>query len=181
MIFIFNRLIAFAVVAMLLSACRSNLPPAISDPIPGEPGLAEVQAQASRYSGQKVRWGGVVVKTENRQSDSRIWMVAFPLNDWGRPRIEAPSPGRFIAIVNEFLEPLVYRPDRELTLTGNISGTETLKIGDFAYDYALVQVDNYHLWPVRVEPKYGDPLHYWPHRKYPFYRWPYHHIPYPHR
>ena len=168
-----------AVLILLLPACSSNIPPVISDPLLGAPSLVEVQSQASGYIDRQVRWGGVILATENRQSNSRITIVAFPLNGWGRPRITALSPGRFIAVVDEFLEPLVYSRDREITLTGSILGTETLKVGEFAYEYPLVQVENYYLWPTRVDSPNLDGSRYWRHYpNYPYYLWPHSHIPY---
>lgn len=167
---------------LLLSACSSSIPGVISEPLPAAPGLAEVQSQPGSYVQQQVRWGGVILATENRSSDSRITIVAFPLNDWGRPRITALSPGRFIAIVDEFLEPLVYGRDREITLTGSLLGTETLKIGEFNYEYPVVQVENYHLWPTRADTPNFDVPRYWRHYpNYPYYLWPHNHIPYHYR
>ncbi len=164
---------AFVALIVLLSACSSNIPLVISDPLLGAPSLPEVQSQASGYVGQQVRWGGIILSTENRQDDSRITIVAFPLNDWGRPKITALSPGRFIAVVDEFLEPMVYSSDREITLSGRILGTETLKVGEFAYEYPLVQVENYHLWPTRLDSPNLDARRYWrQYPNYPFYLWP---------
>lgn len=170
---------AFVVLALLLSACSSNTPSVISDPLLDGPGLAEVRSQPDGYIYRQVRWGGIILSTENRQSSSRITIVAFPLNDWGRPRITAQSPGRFIAVIDEFLEPLVYSRDREITLVGNIMGTETLKVGEFAYEYPLVKIENYHLWPTPVDSPNLDASPYWRHYPYyPFYLWPHGNIPY---
>jgi len=164
---------------LLLSACSSNIPSVISDPLLGAPSLAEVRSQASAYIDQQVRWGGVILTTENRLNDSRITIVAFPLNDWGRPQITALSPGRFIAVVDKFLEPLVYNADREITLTGSIVGTETLKVGEFSYEYPLVRTENYYLWPTRIEsPNLNAPPYWGQYPNYPFYLWPHNHIPY---
>ena len=174
-----SRISIFATLILLLSACSSNIPPVISNPLLGAPSLPEVRAEASRYVERQVRWGGVILSIENRHSDSHITIVAFPLNDWGRPLIAEQSPGRFIAVVDEFLEPLVYSRDREITLTGSILGSETLKVGEFAYEYPLVKVDNYYLWPARMDLPNLDAPRYWRHYpNYPYYLWPHHPVPY---
>jgi len=153
----------------------------ISNTMPNAPSLVEVRAQPGQYSARQVRWGGIILVTENKLNNSRITIVAFPLNDWGRPRIKQDSLGRFIAVVDQFLEPLVYSRDREITLTGSIVGSEVLKVGEYDYEYPLVQVEHFHLWPTVDNPNLDAPG-YWPHyRYYPYYRWPHNIIPYHHQ
>jgi len=162
---------------LLLSACSSHIPAEISQAPEGAPGVAQVRANTDAYLSQKVRWGGVILDTENKQQSSWLTIVAFPLNDNGRPQLSAQSPGRFIAIVDEFLEPLVYNSDREITVRGRLLRTETRKVGEFPYTYPVIQVKRYHLWPERpkVDPDY--PPYWWYDPWYPpYYYWrPYHH------
>lgn len=144
-----------------VSACSTLIPPEIRQPLEGSPGIGEVRDNADAFLSQKVRWGGVILGTENRQDTSRLTIVAFPLRDDGEPRVSDQSAGRFIAIVDEFLEPLVYARDREITVTGKVLKTETLNVGEFAYEYPVVQVQQYYLWPEQIEPAYIDYPPYW--------------------
>jgi outer membrane lipoprotein len=164
--------------AVLLSACSSHIPPEIGQSLDNSPGMEQVREQADTYISEKVRWGGVILHTENKQNASWITIIAFPLDNSGEPRITDQSPGRFIAIVDKFLEPLVYSLDREITVTGSVLRTETIKVGEFPHKHPVIQVENHHLWPVRPEQPYADyplywlydPYYPWNHPHYPHYR-----------
>ena len=153
-----------------ISACSAHIPPEIAQPLQGSPGIGKVRHNTDAFMSTKVRWGGVILATENRQDTSRLTIVAFPLRDDGEPRISEQSTGRFIAIVDEFLEPLVFKRDREITVTGKVLKTETLNVGEFAYEYPVIQVEQYYLWPEKTEPVYVDyPPYWWRDPWYPYY------------
>jgi outer membrane lipoprotein len=165
------------VLVLSITACSTHIPSEIRQPLEGSPGVGEVRANADAFVSRKVRWGGVILGTENRQDASRLTIVAFPLSDDGEPRVSDQSSGRFIAIVDEFMEPTVYSSDREITVTGRVLKTETLKVGDFAYEYPVIQVEQYHLWPEKTDPVYVDyPPYWWYDPWYPYYPYyPHHH------
>ena len=160
---------------MLMTACSSSIPVEIRQSPINAPDLAQVRDQPSSYIAQPIRWGGMILETENTQNASRLTVIAFPLSDNGEPQTRAQSPGRFIAIVDKFLEPLVYSRDRLITVTGNFFKTETQNIGEYPYLYPLVEVDHYYLWPEKRVPYYPDYPPYWRYDPwyYPGYPWHY--------
>ena len=162
-------------ILLLITACSSHIPAEISTPVAGSADIASVISAPDNYINQKVRWGGIILKTENKTDNSQLTLVGFPLDDQGEPQISDQSPGRFIAVLTDFVEPVVYTKDRILTITGKLSGSHTEKVGDFDYEYPVVQVEHYYLWPVKQEPNYDD-LPYWWYD--PYYPW---HYPYPRR
>jgi outer membrane lipoprotein len=109
----------------------------------------------------------------------------MPLSKNGRPQDTDDSPGRFIAVVPDFLDPKVYSDDRRLTVTGRLQGTETDKVGEFPYTYPIVQAEHYYLWPREIsspyppsyyrypwwyyDPWYYDPWYYPWYPRYPYY------------
>jgi len=148
----------------------------------GSPSITQVRAHADRYISQKVRWGGVIVNTENKDNSSQLMIVAFPLDDDGEPQVTDQSLGRFIAMDDEFLEPLVYSSDRMITVVGTVLRTETLDVGEFPYEYPVIQVEHSYLWPVPVEPDYRDyPPYWWYDPWYPYYPYYYPYYPHPRR
>ena len=170
-------------VIVLLSACSSHIPPEIKQPLEGSPGVAQVRYQTDSYLSQKVRWGGAILHTENKQNASELTIIAFPLSENGEPLNSDQSPGRFIAIIDEFVEPQVYSPERKITVTGQVLRAENLKVGEFLYEYPVIQVDHYYLWPPEPEQSYRDyppyPWMYGPY--YPMYYPMYYPYYYPHR
>ena len=160
------------ITVMMMSACSSHISPEISQTLEGAPSISQVRDNVDAYLSQKVRWGGVILDIENKQNTSWLTIVAFPLNDRGRPSLSTASPGRFIAIVDEFLEPLVYNSDKEITITGKLLRTEIHKIDDFSYDYPVIKVAHYHLWSERPKIDPGYPPYWWYDPCYPpYYHW----------
>ena len=168
----------WSIFTFLISACSSHVPPEISQMLEDSPSINTVRAGTDNYIAQKVRWGGVILNTENKHESSWLTIIAFPLKDNGEPIISDQSLGRFIAVVDQFLEPLVYSSERQITVKGNLLRTEIQKIGEFSYEYPVVQVEHAYLWPVLPEPAYTDYPPYWWHDPwydpyYPYFPRPY--------
>jgi len=161
---------------LTLSACSSHIPPVIKQPLESAPSIGEVRDRADAYISQKVRWGGMILETENNQDNSSLTIVAFPLNDDGEPQVSDQSTGRFIALFDGFLEPLVFSREREVTVIGKLLKMETIDVGEYAYEYPVIQVEHYYIWPVKEDPVYVDYPPYWwydPWYPYPYY-YPHH-------
>jgi outer membrane lipoprotein len=171
-----------AVAAVLLGGCASVVPPAIRSAPPGNVQIAQVREQPPQYRGAVVRWGGNIVSTRNERDHTVIEVVARDLDGDGRPLEEDKSLGRFLVNVGGFLDPAIYKPERELTVHGRIEGVVERAIGEYRYAYPVVQADDVYLWKPRPPPQthprypYYDPFFYdpWYPWGWPYYRpWPY--------
>jgi outer membrane lipoprotein len=176
--FMVMMLMVAGVVIVGLSSCASRMPKKIQGAFDNTLNAAQVHTQPNKFLSQQVRWGGKILNIENRQNTSRLTIVAFPLNSYGRPKNSDQSHGRFIAVVDKFLEPELYSKDREVTVTGILQKSETLKVGEFSYSHPVVQVNSHHLWVIKqtTSPNYMN--HWWHDSWYnPYYPWPYpHHL-----
>lgn len=164
--FVFSLLLLF-----VLSAC-SSLPPLIENPPVVDLAYAQVAADAKRYQGAPVRWGGVIIDVQNEPTFSRIQALAYPLNDYGRPDYEKQPAGRFYIDSREFLDPAHYAKDKEVTAAGTLQGEQDVKVGNMPLRLPIVAASIVHLWPEyeRV-PYYGG---FYPYSSYyGFYRYPY--------
>ena len=170
--------IPFALV-LALGGCATGVPKAIRDPDTTPVEVAQVQANADRHLGQRVRWGGTILSIDNKKGATEIEVLSRPLGRDGAPARDSSSLGRFIAEVDGFLDPTEYPKDRELTVVGIITRVETRPIGDYPYRYPVVQVESRHLWPEQPPPGYYAPP--WPNPWYdPWYGplyWPYFGLP----
>lgn len=144
---------------LLLAGCaiQPQLPLPADNPL-----LPAVQANANAYNGRFVTWGGSIIQTEVKEKVSLITVLAKPLDSYAEPRAVEHSLGRFIAQFDGFRDPALFAEQRSITITGQIVGTKSGKIGEYNYTYPVVQVTQYHLWPVKVRVDVDDlDLWYW--------------------
>ena len=149
----------------LLTACASQVPVAIREPIAGGPDVSSARAAKAELIGRHVRWGGVIASVENHKQDTWIELVDRPIESGGRPSDTDTSGGRFIARIPGFLDPVIYAKHREMTVTGVLAESITRPVGDYPYRYPVVDVDNYYLWAKPLPPPspyYYDPFWYDP-------------------
>lgn len=175
--------IGLIVGTIFLSAC-ATVPEEIAKPPKDNPTVKQVRADPNRYVGQDVRWGGNIVEVHNDEEETYIEIIARDLHRDGRPGSSDLSPGRFIAIFDQFLDPEIYYEGRAITVVGTLEGERIGKIGERDYKYPVVRVTHHLLWRA-MERDYYSPRY----RSYyddPFYPWgPYYYpspfyYPYPH-
>lgn len=170
-----RQLIA-ALAALSLAACTT-----VPEPIQGEyPNIAPDRAGPG-VIGENVRWGGVILKTQNRGDITCFEVLSRELDKYLRPAQEDYSNGRFIACKPGFQDPLVFKRGREITATGTIRNLRVKKVDDFSYQYPVLDVDTLVLWEQRrhvvVYRGHYGPYGHWGHRypwRYPY--WGYHPI-----
>lgn len=145
-------LLICATLAALLSACATTKPP---QPVAAPPQVLatpqQVTAEPAGKLGRTVRWGGRVIGVNVEQEATVIEILALPLDSEGRPKESDSQGGRFLARNPGFLEPEVYRPGREITVSGTLTTIVTQPVGKQSYSYPVVEVSGLHLWPEREE------------------------------
>ncbi len=177
---------AGALALLLLGGCASNVPDRIRLSPAYDLRVTEVQAAPQRHLGAAVRWGGEIISVQNKERETWFEILGHPLDSEGRPRPEGGGEGRFVARIPGFLDPAIYAPKRELTVSGRLEDTVMRRVGEFPYLFPLVRVEDYYLWPLRqVSDRWRDPWYppwYDPFYDpwYPYYGGAYYPYPYPH-
>lgn len=129
---------------LALSACTS-----IPEQIEGTyPEISPARVEPSAF-GSNVRWGGVIVGSTAKDSQSCLEILSHELDKYLRPKQEDSTAGRFIACQPGFLDPMVFATGREITVTGTIEKVEVRKLEDFDYRYPVLAVDDLVLWQKR--------------------------------
>jgi len=120
------------------------------------------QAVAQNGGSARVRWGGEIIKVETKNDATCFEVLARDLYPDARPTRHDNNDGRFIACGKGFYDPAVYTHGRDLTVVGNVRGTEQHQVGDYNYTYAHVDADAVYLWPKRQQyaGAYYDPWYY---------------------
>jgi outer membrane lipoprotein len=139
-------LLLLALFAMLMSGCATTVSERIARAPADDLGVLETRGDIDAHTGQAVRWGGTIVAVDNDAGESRLEIIARPLRKDGRPLDVDTSPGRFIAVVDDFLDPAIFTEGRDITIYGTIEGERTGRIGERDYTYPVLKVVEYQLW-----------------------------------
>lgn len=109
------------------------------------------QWRQSTLAGSEVRLGGVIAKVTNLEQSTRVEVVNLPISAIGKPDIDKEPQGRFVAYIQGFADPVTLAEGRLITLLGNSQATEQGQVGEFSYEFPVMNVTGYHLW--RIEEK----------------------------
>jgi outer membrane lipoprotein len=135
----------------------------------------EVFSNPSAYRGKQVIWGGEIIETVNQKEGSTlIEVLQRPLTLMGEPRENAGTEGRFMILIENYLDPYIYKTGRKITVAGEVAGEKVKPVGEMDYRYPLLVSRQIHLWEDPQLYSYPYPYFYggWYYR--PFYpRWSY--------
>lgn len=87
------------------------------------------------------------------------------------------SEGRYLVVVDRFLDPAIYRSGRDITVAGEVRGSEVRRLGEIDYRYPVIAASELYLWK---KPLFPQAYPYLYHYGYPAYRrwWQYPGYPY---
>lgn len=138
---------------MLISACAFTPKPIRQAPKPNLL-LIEAQQNFAQHQGKMARWGGLILEINNKQSETQLHMIAFPLRFNGLPNPSYKPLGRFIVKTREFLEPAVYTKDRILTVIGKLSALTEERVDEKTLTLPVLELESHYLWPKQT--RYND-------------------------
>lgn len=144
----------------------------------------DLRREPDSYIGKYVLLGGTIAGVKNAKDGGEMEVLQAPLDYSGLPEETHYSGGRFIVVTTKFLDPLVYKSGRKVTVVGEVKGTKTRMIDEVSYTYPVVaeveirlmekyESDRYYYYPPYY-PYYYDPYWggaWWPYRRpfYPYY------------
>jgi outer membrane lipoprotein len=134
----------------------------------------ELRAQADRmltfqqvfqnpeaYESKIVIWGGEIIETINQKDGTTLIVVLQRPLDWMEEPKFNRSEGRFVILVEGYIDPYIFRRGRRITVAGEILGRKVMRLGELEYPSPLLRSKQIYLW--------GD-YYYYPY-PYPYYPW----------
>ena len=135
-----------ALLALSLSAC-AIVPESIQVP-ENTPliGYSKAVVASKDVVGKSARWGGIITNVENKPEQTLIEVVYFPLNHYGKPNTGEDTPGRFKAVISQFVDPILFEKGRTVTFLGTVGQPLAGMVGEQPYMFPALNVEDYHLW-----------------------------------
>ena len=126
-----------------LAGCAS---PPIETDVEADARRPDQVATAPDSASGPVLWGGVIVDTRNRDTDTELEVLAYPLDRRQRPQTGRPAEGRFVVVADGYLESVDYAPGRLVTVLGALDGVVEGQVGEARRVYPNVRSESLHLW-----------------------------------
>ncbi|MBW1918361.1 MAG: Slp family lipoprotein [Deltaproteobacteria bacterium] len=152
----------------LAAGCAPVFSQAMLDQVDRDLSFTAVAADPETYLGKTVLWGGVINQTRPKEGKTELEIVQKNLDRRHRPEDGDTSLGRFLVEYAGFLDPAIYKAGREITVVGEVKGSEVRKLGETDYRYPLIAALSLHLWPQPI-PYERYPYYWGP--PYPYYYW----------
>ncbi len=142
--------------------------------------FSQLRSSPDTLVGKFVLLGGVIAGVRNGEEGAHLEVVHTPHRGDALPEeISAASGGRFLAVSDTFLDPMVYQAGRRVTLVGSIAGRKVIPLDSVAYSYPIIAIKEIYVWKKsETEPAYrSQPGYYydpfWWSSPYRWYRRPY--------
>jgi outer membrane lipoprotein len=168
------------VVSLLLFSCAPVLRKDLMDSAVRDFSFSDLKQNPEIYKGRLFVLGGIIANTKATAEGSLIEALYVPVDSRGHLKELGTSHARFLALLPKesgFLDPMIFRPDREITLAGEFIGTREGKIDEMEYRYLFFRIEEVYLWEEKTyySPYYYDPYpwdypYWWYDRPYWWWR-----------
>lgn len=162
---------------LLVNACTPVISPQLMEQVDRNLTYGALASRPDESRGKVVLLGGTIVQTVPKPEETEIEVVQKQVSSSGEPYLTDKSEGRYLVVVQRFLDPAIYRPGRDITVAGEVQGSVLRRLGEIDYRYPVITALELHLWKEPFSPQaypYGYPF------GYPYYRrwWLYPGYPY---
>jgi len=125
---------------------------------------SEIKQNPASYRGNLFVFGGIIVSTTAVERGSLIEALYAPVDSRGYLKNVQDTGDRYLAIYPKdygFLDPMIFREGREITMAGEFIGLQTGKIDEMDYIFPVFQIEEVHLWrgTSKEDPHTSDSFH----------------------
>jgi outer membrane lipoprotein len=138
--------------------------------------FSEITTNPELYKDKLFVLGGIIINTRVTLEGSTVEALYSPVDSRGFLKGIGKIHIRFFALFPKesgILDPMIFKPEREITLAGEFLGTRKGKIDDMDYVYPLFRIRELYLWEESsgyyYTPPFYDRYPYW--WDHPFWRY----------
>jgi outer membrane lipoprotein len=171
-----KKMVALITIALLFPSCAHVISKPLREKAVTDIPFEEIRRDTDKYIGKTIILGGVIVETRNTVEGTIIEAIQAPIDAYGSITDPDRSEGRFQAIYRGYLDPLIYKKGREVTIAGELVGSREKTLGEIEYRYPFLEIKEMHLWEEKRE--YYYPPSYPPYWYRPYWYEPWWYGPY---
>jgi outer membrane lipoprotein len=183
-----KKMLVAALAVLIAASCAPVLRKDLMDKGTRAVSFRELREQPIMNKGRLFILGGLIASTKLTPEGSLIEAVYIPVDSLGYLENADSTEGRFYALMPKergFLDPMVFKKKREITVAGVFSETRTGKMNEVEVAYPLFIVEDIYLWREYETRDMYDYHYYYPYTyspyMYPYYYpnyYPYRYYPY---
>ena len=151
-----HRIRSLGVICCLvfLSGCAHVISKDLRNKVDPSLTFGQVIQNPIAYKGKTVVWGGEIIETLNQKNGTtEVTVFQIPLDSrTDAPKASNVSEGRFLILIDKYLDSNLYQNGRRITVAGEILGEQIKPLGETDYRYPLISSKQIHLWK---EPAYN--------------------------
>src|SRR6266542_3887197 len=92
--------------------------------------FGKLRESPDAFAGKNVLLGGRIDSTKNTKEGAVLEIVQVNVDQSGIPEDTYISAGRFLATSIEFMDPMIFKPGRYITLVGEVKGKKILPLDE---------------------------------------------------
>jgi outer membrane lipoprotein len=148
--------IVLVLISLLLAACTGQP----QRQLVVSPSPTVVASDPKPHMGRNIEWGGRIVASENRRKSTWLEVLAYPLDDEGKPELGSSPIGRFMAVRPGYLETVDFAPSRLVTIKGPVVDLRVGRVGAAGYRFPVVDVKDIRLWAKKYRRSSEPQVHF---------------------
>ena len=98
------------------------------------------------HKGRIVMLGGIIASSKNTEEGTYLEVVEKPLDFRGGPKDTDISHGRFLILYDGYLDTVIYKEGREVTVVGEVLGKKIRQLGEAQYPYPMIRSKELYLF-----------------------------------
>jgi outer membrane lipoprotein len=107
--------------------------------------FGKLREDPDAYSGKYVMLGGIIGGVRNARTGGELEIVQFDLDRSDMPENIYNSGGRFLVTTPSFLDAMVYKRGRLVTVVGEVKGRLTRPLDSVDYTYPVISLREIHI------------------------------------
>lgn len=148
-----DKLSLLLVLALTLPGCAHVISEETRKQVDKNIDFSDVKMSADAFIGKKILVGGKIAGVRNYNEGGRMEVVQFTLDNTGFPIEVSRSAGRFIATSPDFIDPIIYKAGRLVTLAGEVKGKKTGTVDGAEYTFPVIGIKEIFAWKQNEDEK----------------------------
>lgn len=141
-----GKLSLLLVLTLALSGCTHVISEESRNQVDRNITFSDVIKNTDTFIGKKILVGGKIARIRNSNEGGQLEVVQFTLDNTGFPIEVSKSAGRFIATSPDFLDPLIYKVGRLVTMAGEVKGKKQGAVDGAEYLFPLIGIQEVFAW-----------------------------------